>query len=307
MNNYFEMQNEPEMIELQAAQRELYSQAKKYLCLSFLFGVLIPSILSAVYLVLSFFPEYTFPWLKTSITIYGFIMLFINTALLDHVGYIKKRAARIQEVFDTRIFGLEWNDIVAGQHPGPHQWLEPATKHLRRHGNSRLKDWYLNNPINIPSSIMTLLCQSKNLGWDANLKSFISNLLSIIIVANGIALLTIVVLTNPSSLKVFSLVALLAPVYHFYYRYVSDNKKSVARATELRLKIEKELNRIIETNCFDENKIKKLSRNIQDQIFIYRASGNPVPDRIHLYYRSRDEEHYDQIFNIYSKKFSDCA
>ncbi|WP_449649092.1 S-4TM family putative pore-forming effector [Rahnella aceris] len=302
MNHYFETQNKSEMISLQAAQRELYSQVKRYLGCSFVFGVLIPTMLSVVYLVLSFFPDYTFSGLKTFVTFYGFIMLFINTVLLDYIGSVKKVAARIQEEFDTQLYDMEWNDVVAGKRPGPHDWLEPATRHLQKNGSHRLTDWYLNNPINLPSPVMTLLCQSKNLGWDARLKKYISNLLSVIIVANGIVLLALAILTNPSVVNFFSLVALLAPVYHFYYRYVSENKKSVARADELRLKVESELDKISEIGHFDESYLRKLARNIQDQIFSYRFSGNPVPDRIHRHNRARDEERYDRIFNLYAEK-----
>lgn len=304
MNQYFETQNEPEMIKLQAAQRELYSSVKRHLACSFVMGVLVPTALSAVYLVLSFFPGYTFPWLKTSITLYGFIMLFINTWLLDRIASVKKTAARMQEEFDVRLFELEWNDIVAGKHPSPHEWLEPSEQHLLKNGSDSLKNWYLNGPIRLPAPIMTLLCQSKNLGWDARLKKKISDILSLIIVANGIALLILGLVISPPLVNVFSLVALLAPVYQFYYRYVSENKKSVARADELRQQVESELDRISESRDFDEKHLKKLARNIQDQIFSYRVSGNPVPDRLHRRNRVRDEDRYDRIFNIYAEKIT---
>ncbi|RJT48488.1 MULTISPECIES: S-4TM family putative pore-forming effector [Rahnella] len=302
MNNYFENQNHPEMIKLQAAQRELYSLVKKYLAYSFLFAVLVPTVASVLYLILSFFPNYTFPWLKTALTVYGFIMLFINNLLLNHISSIKKRAARIQEEFDTRLFAMEWNDVVAGKRPGPHEWIEPADKHLKKNGSAALTDWYLNYSIALPSSVMTLLCQSKNLGWDARLKKIISDFLSIILVINGIVLLILSIIINPPAANIFSLIALLAPVYQFYYRYVNENKKSVARADELREKVESQLDKITETGFFDEASLKRLSRNIQDQIFIYRSSGNPAPDRMHRYNRMRDEERYDRIFDTYSER-----
>lgn len=307
MNQYFETQNKPEMIRLQAAQRELYSSVKRYLAGSFFLGVLMPTVLSAVYLVLSFFPGYTFPWLKTSITLYGFIMLFINNLLLNRIASVKRTAARMQEEFDVRLFGLEWNDVVAGKHPTSHEWFEPSEQHLEKNGSDSLKNWYLNGPIRLPAPVMTLLCQSKNLGWDARLKKKISDILSLIIVANGIALLILGLVINPPLVNVFSLVALLAPVYHFYYRYVSENKKSVVRADELRQRIEFELDKISESLEFDENHLKKLARNIQDQIFSYRVSGNPVPDQLHRRNRVRDEERYDRIFDFYVGKINSLA
>ncbi len=304
MNHYFENQNQPEMIDLQAAQRELYSKVKRYLAYSFVLAVLVPTVVSVIYLILSFFPGYTFPWLKTSLTVYGFVMLFINNLSLNHIGSIKRVAARIQEEFDTRLFAMEWNDVVAGKRPSLNEWVEPADQHLMKNGNVSLTNWYLNYSIPLPSAVMTLLCQSKNLGWDARLKMIISNVLSGILVVNGIVLLVLAIIINPPSANIFSLVALLAPVYQFYYRYVSENKKSVARADELRQKIESEMDKITESGEFDEGHLKKLSRNIQDQIFIYRSSGNPVPDRVHRYNRMKDEERYDRIFNAYAERMN---
>ncbi|HCL6761582.1 TPA: hypothetical protein N2Q99_005377, partial [Citrobacter freundii] len=63
MNTYFDDQNKPEMISLQAAQRELYSSVKKYLAVSFILTVIVPTLVSIIYLVLNFFPEYILPWL----------------------------------------------------------------------------------------------------------------------------------------------------------------------------------------------------------------------------------------------------
>lgn len=302
MNTYFDDQNKPEMISLQAAQRELYSSVKKYLAVSFILTVIVPTLVSIIYLILNFFPNYTFPWLKTSLTIYGFIMLFINNLLLNHIGATKKLAARVQEEFDTRLFTLDWNDIVAGKRPGPHEWVEPAERHLKKNGSGTLTNWYLNYSIDLPSPVMTLLCQSKNLGWDARLKQKISDVLSIILAINCIVLLILAIVINPSAAALFSLVALLAPVYQFYYRYVSENKKSVARADELRLKVESELDKITESRVFNTDHLQKLSRNIQDQIFIYRSLGNPVPDYLHRNNRMRDEERYDRIFNAYEER-----
>lgn len=307
MNTYFDDQNNPEMISLQAAQRELYSSVKKYLAVSFVLTVIVPTLVSIIYLILNFFPGYTLPWLKTSLTTYGFIMLFINNLLLNHIGATKKIAARLQEEFDIRLFRLEWNDVVAGKRPGPHDWVEPADWHLKKNGSDSLINWYLNYFIDLPSPVMTLLCQSKNLGWDARLKQRISDLLSVILAINGVILLILAIAINPSVAVLFSLVALLAPVYQFYYRYVSENKKSVARADELRLKVESELDKIAESGSFDADHLQKLSRNIQDQIFIYRSSGNPVPDRLHRYSRMKDEERYDRIFNAYEERMKSLA
>lgn len=115
MNGFYEKQNEPHMLKLLAGQRQIYSDVKAILMKSFCAGVVMPSVLSFIFFVMSFYPGYTAPWVKTLLTIYGLAFFIINHFILEHISNCKKKAARIQEEYDTRLFDMEWNDILAGK------------------------------------------------------------------------------------------------------------------------------------------------------------------------------------------------
>lgn len=300
MNGFYEKQNEPHMLKLLAGQRQIYSDVKAILMKSFCAGVVIPSVLSFIFFVMSFYPGFTAPWVKTLLTIYGLAFFIINHFILEHISNCKKKAARIQEEYDTRLFDMEWNDILAGKETPISECMEYAQKYLDAEGNKHIRDWYLNSPLKVSSLLMVLLCQSKNMSWDANLKRKTSMLLSIVLAVNILMFAITLIFTNPTFLEFIAFVAIVLPTYQFYYRYVSENKKSVARADELRLVIENTLREAVETHKFDQKKILKTTRSIQDQIFSYRASGNPVPDFIHKRSRVKDEERYDRIFQEYA-------
>lgn len=307
MNGFYEKQNEPQMLKLLAAQRQIYSGVKAILMTSFCLGVVVPSVLSLIFFVMSFYPDFTIPWIKTFLTIYGLVFFIINHFIMEHISNCKKKAARIQEEFDTSLFDMEWNDIVAGKKIPISESVEYAQKHLITKGDSLLRGWYLNAPMNVPAPLMVMLCQSKNMGWDAGLKKKTSTFLSIILALNIIMFAITFMFTNPTYLQFIAFVAILLPTYQFYYRYVSENKKSVARADELRIFVENTLRQVVKEHTYDKQELEKQSRLVQDQIFSYRATGNPVPDFMHKLNRTKDEERYDRIFEEYALQLDGIA
>lgn len=300
MNNFYEKQNEPHMPMLLAAQRQAYSDIKRTLLRSFVAGVVIPSALSLIFFVMSFYPGYIAPWVKAVLTTYGLGFFILNHFAMEHISSCKKRAARIQEEYDTCLYDMEWNIVVAGKKTPYSECIEYAQKHLDIKGDRLIRNWHLNSPLNVPAPLMTLLCQSKNLSWDARLKRKNSTLLSVILAVNIMMFAVTFMFANPSFLAFIAFAAIILPTYQFYYRYVSDNKKSVLNADELRSLIENTLRQAVDTHEYDRRKIEKLSRIIQGQIFSYRASGNPAPDFIHTRNRNKYEECYDRIFQEYS-------
>lgn len=307
MNDFYEKQNEPNMLKLLAGQREIYSQVKNILMKIFFAGVVIPSILSFLFFVMSFHPGYTAPWMKTFLTIYGLIFFIINHFILEYTSNCKKKAARIQEEYDTNLFNMEWNEIVAGKKTPISESIAYAQKHLTTEGDDGLHNWYLNAPMNVSAPLMIMLCQSKNMGWDAGLKRKTSTFLSIILALNIIMFAITFIFTNPTYLQFIAFIAILLPTYQFYYRYVSENKKSVARADELRTLVENTLRQVVKEHAYDTKTLEKQSRLVQDQIFNYRATGNPVPDFMHSRNRTKDEELYNRIFEEYSSQLQDIA
>lgn len=99
-------QNTPKAIRLLSAQRNLYSQAKFIELFSFL-STLVPIIL-----ILFIGNGICIQFITTIVTV---ISLLLTQWSKDEI----KNAARIQEKFDTLIFGLYWNEILVGREPSP--------------------------------------------------------------------------------------------------------------------------------------------------------------------------------------------
>ncbi|HBZ7544328.1 TPA: hypothetical protein MM030_005263, partial [Klebsiella pneumoniae] len=67
------------------------------------------------------------------------------------------------------------------------------------------------------------------------------------------------------------------------------------------------LRQVVKEHAYDKKALEKQSRLVQDQIFNYRATGNPVPDFMHKRNRTKDEERYDRIFEEYSSQLQGIA
>ncbi|WP_030154527.1 S-4TM family putative pore-forming effector [Glycomyces sp. NRRL B-16210] len=71
-------------------------------------------------------------------------------------------AVMMQEEFDTHVFGLPWNGILA-DHPTPTAIAAAAA----RYRGNRTKDWYPDMR-NVPRPMDVLICQRTNLGWSTS-------------------------------------------------------------------------------------------------------------------------------------------
>jgi SMODS-associating 4TM effector domain len=74
----------------------------------------------------------------------------------------KLQAARIQELYDTRLFQLPWNTALAGREPAPED-VAAAAAHMR--DTSPYLDWYSIDLGNTPWPGDVLLCQRMSMIW----------------------------------------------------------------------------------------------------------------------------------------------
>lgn len=283
-----------------AAQRQIYTHVKLLLLVSFVFAVIIPVIFSSINLALKLFSNSTNIAFTATILIYGVTVLIINQKMMSHIGTCKKKAATIQEKYDSYVLGVPWNEILVRSEPTCEDIEKYSDTYLKKHGNESLKNWYLNTPLSLPLPIQVLLCQSKNLGWDSRLKKITTQLLSVIIAASAILLLIIGSLSNSSLVNFLASVTVSLPIYNFYYKYATENKSVISKMDDLKRDIEIIIEKIKTEQKYEKSHIERIIRAIQDNIYAYRAAGNPAPSIIHKLSRSRDEEYYNRIFEKYN-------
>jgi hypothetical protein len=149
-------QNSDGNLQMLRAQRVLYSQAKRYQLALLTFSVL--------YSVGAVATDSLWPGAGPIMGVGGglltLMMLFLpHSARTD-------RAARIQELFETSLFGLPWNELVS--RPSPYEIAEASDQY--RGTDTSLRDWFVSPPDGTSPSHAVAAKQMDNLTWDCRLR-----------------------------------------------------------------------------------------------------------------------------------------
>ncbi|HFS7859827.1 TPA: S-4TM family putative pore-forming effector, partial [Klebsiella pneumoniae] len=81
-----------------------------------------------------------------------------------------------------------------------------------------------------------------------------------------------------------------------------DNRSSMKRSEKLKKYVEKELSGIRVSGRAEEEQLAYTLRNIQDEMFTYRASCPPVPNGIQLIMKPKNERIYVDYFETNLKE-----
>jgi hypothetical protein len=152
----FETQNNEDTRRLVAAQARMYSDAKLVsgARLWFVTGLAVAAGFVAV----------AFPSLRTGVGGWGGAAVLV---LSFAAGAVEKRlrfmAAMTQELFDTRVFQLDWNGVLAERPPAAR-----VAKAALRYKGGRDANWY-DDTENMHRPYDVLTCQASNLGWGASM------------------------------------------------------------------------------------------------------------------------------------------
>jgi SMODS-associating 4TM effector domain len=157
-----ERQNDPDALDLQRAAAASHRRGQRLEALRTSVSLLLAAASVLATLVTAVAPI---------ITVLGFAWALTASLVVD--GAFKRearRAAAIQEAFDTGLYQMSWNTAFVGQPVPPedlHRLVRAFHKSDRR--EERIRDWYpdttgLRRPYDI------LLCQQTNLAWDARLR-----------------------------------------------------------------------------------------------------------------------------------------
>lgn len=267
-------QNAAWSIQLLAAQRQLYSEAKWWRRLR--------------------------AWSVTAMAVIGVAATLLAPDLLKVLGPIgaffgvaqwfasiieKQRtnmAANIQEQFDTSVYPLDWNHVL-GTKADAEEVIAAASRF--KGDRAKLTNWYT-IPNGVPRPLDVLLCQRSNLRWDAALRWRYANA-----IVAGLVLLLVTILSagivRSLSLQEFGL-AVLPSVGAFLLgvETMGSHRQHGGAQYDLKQKVEA---------TWDKARTNRRSvkaqelRAIQDGIYHLRAVAPPVPDGFYWRTRSRFE------------------
>lgn len=102
--------------------------------------------------------------------------------------------------------------------------------------------------------------------------------------------------------EVLFYIVFILPLIRYFLVQFLDNRRSIKRSDKLKKYVEKELSNLKVSGRVDEDGLGYTLRNIQDEIFSYRASCPPFPNGIQRIMKLRNEQVYDDYFEMNLKE-----
>ncbi len=289
MNRIAEKQNQDKFLQYLAAQRQLYSEGKRWS------GVLIA--LPVIFAVLGNITFLAINWtfVPPLITWFAWLYAIGELFFFSYLTSSKRaEAAKIQELFDCEILELPWNDAL-GNKPKPENIFK-AFQRFRNHQTSadleKLKDWYTTPPLDANMSIpqARVVCQKQNIWWDSEQRRVYARGVVTFAVAFFLALITVGIIANWSFRQFLQgPLALSLTVLIIGLKHGLDHHKAAKHLDDLYNSVN-DLWKMASAGT-DEITLTQKSRNLQTEIFHHR---NESPS-VFTWYYNRIRDRFEDI------------
>lgn len=222
--------------------------------------------------------------------IWGILVLVFD--LFVFTPWVKKlrdNAARIQELFDTKVLDMNWNEISVGKKPEPELIHEEAQKHgLEEEKVTSLRQWYPVVIDTVPEIFGVIICQRSNVWWDSRMRRKYALFIRVILVCIALGLIGYGLYEKKDMFEFLAyIVAPLASTYVFGYRQMIEHGDAADRLDKL-----KELSEKIWSDAKggkDVDELKINCRSLQDQIFDHRKRNPPIFDFLFKWFMDENE------------------
>lgn len=291
-NDIIKKQNKEENLIKLAAQKQVYSNAKKLMAIQVILSVPIVIILSLLPIIFSD-SNLSLLHIKTEslnlcITTYGIFIAIIDQIFINpYITKIKGKAACIQENFDCEVLSLSENDVKCSKID-----TEEIIKYAKDKEINDFKDWYRPPIINtVPLSVGRIICQRINCWWDSYLrKKFRRDVIGFTIVLFILLFLISLVGGFTVSKLITNVVFPFLPALLLSIRQSQANAKAIKSLENLKNKADEYWNRLL-LNPINYVILDDLSRKLQDEIYENRKNSPLIFDW--YYNKNRDFQHYD--------------
>ncbi|OYU93831.1 MAG: hypothetical protein CFE21_18910 [Bacteroidetes bacterium B1(2017)] len=281
MNNIPERQNQPKQLERLAAQRELYSSAKKFQIFQIVINIIIPVLLSLLAIKCEEVAPYS--------AFLGVLFSILDVSFIEQeIKNRREKAAKIQELFDCYVLELPISPLKVITDITVEEILIHYHAHSKIPTNvEKIRDWYSTAVSNVPLPIARLICQRSNCWWDSRLRkrySFSLGVLGVIITL----FLGYLGIHEKLSFNNFVLIASsISPFILYIIKQYNDQKEAAKRLDDL---VNFSSNIWESSFNMDEHEILDNSRKLQDEIFDHRSKSPLILDFFYNKLRNKDEE-----------------
>ena len=306
MNQIVELQNKPQAIKQLAAQAALYSAAKTIFSIQLILGV---PVVVAIALAALAFDKQWFGLPKKDIAyivgvsgmLFALLDVFVWSRLISHY---REKAAKIQQIFDSSVLKLSWNEIAYEKRPDPEDIEVWAKKNqFYTNGSDRYENWYRTEVNELPSEVARLVCQRSNCWWDMDLRRRYNLMIYAVGAVLFVSLVGIALGLNSTAETFFGLV--IAPLLPFLTtgpKLVFDNRDAISRLESMKETLEGSWNRIVQGNI-NKQEMTALSECIQGGIFNNRKQNPLIFDWLADRLRPANEEATRKTVEQYVAEF----
>jgi hypothetical protein len=278
MNKILQRQNEPLNLRKLAAQRAIYSRAKKVQG----WQILLVVVISAALAIRAIYHEE----IAGSVALYSIIITLADFLGFDPVvSKLKKQGAQIQESFDCGVLDISCSVFKAAD-PEIEDVL--VNSDALKTDADNLKDWYSEEIAPLSLGLSRLVCQRNNFQWDAGLRKDYNSFL--LIPALGLIGAVVLICYNQKiDFEHFVLIAAaILPAVLFFLKQRQQNADALARLSELAKHFRNVWQKAGDDELSDEQ-LSEAARRIQDEIYDHRVQCPLVPDFYYWLRRKKDE------------------
>ncbi|HEY0010766.1 MAG TPA: S-4TM family putative pore-forming effector [Candidatus Paceibacterota bacterium] len=279
MNDIPEKQNQPNQLALLSAQRRLYSASKKLFFWRTIIALCVATVGSYLVSNITYFGSY----LALAIVSYIVIDIYV---LKRKESEHRETAAAVQELFDTRLYELPWNDFVAKKKPDDELialWARPLEL-----DNQALKDWYPREVGKADLDFARFVCQRTNLWWDSTLRQNYVRFLIFILIATGVVLALLSIYFELSVAAALVQLLPLLPLANLLQEQVRDHWETYSQNISLKGQIDEQIEKMVRREVLETPSV--VSRIFQDEIFRHRRKSSLILDYFYWKFRPKQEE-----------------
>ncbi|MCF6308103.1 MAG: S-4TM family putative pore-forming effector [Flavobacteriaceae bacterium] len=282
MNSIASKQNEQKQLERLAAQREIYSFAKRLHILQIGLTVIVPIILFIISSIWNSVLIYS--------ALFGVLIFIIDGILIQPIIKAQKtKAAKIQELFDCDVLELETSPLKVVNDIAVEEILLNYNAHNKIKSNiEKIRDWYPTNIEHMPISIARIICQRANCWWDSKLRIRYSNFLKYFGIAVFLSLFVYAFISKIDLIEFTLYLSGLIPFFQFCNKQFVTHRAAALRLNEM-VKFSQEIWEYALNNPEDYHRIKLNSRRLQDEIYEHRGNSPLILDRFYNLFRDENE------------------
>lgn len=285
MNDICRKQDLPENIDKLAAQRHLYSLAKRVSLLIFVVCIILPMVLAIF--------KFLFPnveWYAKVVVLVSFLATIAKIVLGDIKKYRQNLAARIQQLLDCELFNLPWNDALCGNQPLP----EEIFKYKEGMPRELLLSWYGSEIESLPHEYAVLVCMRTNVVYDKGIRRYYQRLCTGMAIIAAVLVFCSGLIADVTlwSLFLYGIIPLM-PVVSWFVDVKNQYRKNMAALDKLQSLINAGLEK-----AYAKGEVSMQSlMTIQNFMYIHRNSSYVIPDVI--YNKKRDESEMATAYSVH--------